>query len=74
MTFTCGGGSGIHGSGPGSGSTTTCTVNGQPGNTGVKLTGNGNTLVPVSLIYVFTNLTWGAGDTFDLQIASFSGG
>jgi PEP-CTERM motif-containing protein len=74
QVFTCGGGgTGIQGSGPGNGSTT-CTVNGNPGGTGYNLGGSGSTLVPVTLTYVWTGLDWGTGQTFDLQIASFSNG
>lgn len=53
-----GGGSGIQGSGPGSSSSTTCSVSKIPG--GEAITWN--------------NLDWGAGQTFDFQIASFSNG
>jgi hypothetical protein len=75
QVFTCGGGgSGIQGSGPGNSSTTTCTVNGYPGSTGYPLGGSGSTQVPVSVDYDWNNLTWGSGQTFDLQIASFANG
>lgn len=53
-----GGGSGIQGSGPGSSSTTTCSVSSISG--GAAITWN--------------NLAWGTGQTFDFQIASFSNG
>jgi hypothetical protein len=55
---TCGGGgTGIQGSGPGSGSTT-CSISAISGGDAIT----------------WKNLTWGSGDTFDLQIASFSNG
>jgi PEP-CTERM motif-containing protein len=70
--ITCGGGNtGIQGSGPGNGSTT-CSVNGlvQYGPFG-----SGSTQVPLLNVDIhWGNLNWGAGKTFDLQIASFANG
>jgi hypothetical protein len=55
---TCGGGgTGIQGSGPGSGSTT-CSISAISGEDAIT----------------WKNLTWGSGDTFDLQISGFSSG
>lgn len=58
-----GGGSGIQGSGPGSSHSTTC-----------KVTPDGNGTHPFEHGFKVTwkGLDWGAGATFDLQIASFS--
>ena len=79
--LTCGGGSaggvakGIQGSGPNPTSgNPTCTVNGQNGVTGVGPGGTGSTLVSFTADYHWGNINWGAGQVFDLQIASFSNG
>lgn len=71
---TCGGGqTGVQGSGPNptSGSAA-CTVNGLTGNVGPG--GKGSTLVPFKADVHWSNIDWGNGKVFDLQIASFANG
>lgn len=71
--LTCGGGgTGIQGSGPKPGTgNAACKVNGSsqagPG-------GTGSTLVAFTADYHWSNIDWGNGKVFDLQIASFSNG
>ena len=74
--LTCGGGgTGIQGSGPKAKSgNATCTVNGFNGSKGVGPGGKGSTLVVFTADYHWSNIDWGSGKIFDLQIASFSNG
>jgi PEP-CTERM motif-containing protein len=73
--LTCGGGgTGIQGSGPKAKGNATCTVNGFNGSKGVGPGGKGSTLVFFTADYHWSNINWGAGKVFDLQIASFSNG
>lgn len=72
--MTCGGGgTGIQGSGPKAAhGNAVCTVNGMNGSKGVGPGGSGSTLVAFTADYHWSNIDWGSGKIFDLQIASFS--